>query len=386
MSTNTAAAPTQQVWVNTPVFEGNEKKYLMDCIDTGWVSSGGKYIKQFEEKMAQICNRKFATACTNGTAAIDIAIAALDIQPGDEFIVPSLTIISCVTELARRGAIIVPVDCDESFNMDPTLVGAAITNKTKGIMAVHIYHFPVDLDPILKLAEEHNLFVIEDTAEMIGQTYKGRPCGSFGHISCMSFYPNKHVTCGEGGMVLTNDPELHAKISKLRNLCFEPGKRRFLHFEIGWNCRMTNMQAAVGLAQAEMLEKTLSKKRHIGHYYTELLEGTVGLILPPKTRDGEENVYWVYAVVLDDEVASKYDAEHVMGVLKKRGVDCRPFFLGMHEQPVLKTMKVLDTTKQCLRAERYARNGFYIPSGLALTDDQIRYVAEQVREVMATLQ
>ena len=227
--------------VNVPRLGGNEKKYLAECIETSWISAFGPFVRKFEEAMCKYTGRKFATTCTNGSVAIDIAIAALDLKAGDEVIMPTFTIISCACEMYRRGVKIVTVDCDESFNMDVKQVEAAITDKTKAIMCVHIYHFPCDMDAILSLAKKHNLKVIEDSAELIGATYKGKMCGSFGDISTMSFYPNKHITSGEGGMVLCNDEELAKRVQSFKNLCFKP-PRRFVHEEIGWNGRMTNMQ------------------------------------------------------------------------------------------------------------------------------------------------
>eukprot|EP00944_MAST-04C_sp_MAST-4C-sp1_P004379 g4379.t1 len=372
------------IWVNTPLLDGNEKKYLMECIDTGWISSGGPFIKKFENKMATLCKRKFAIACSNGTAAIDIAVRALGITKGDEVIVPSLTIISCVNELANIGAKIVPVDCDSSFNMDPTEVEKNINLKTKAIIVCHIYHFAANMEKLIALATKHNLYVIEDSAEMIGQTYRGQPCGSFGNISTMSFYPNKHITCGEGGMVFTDDDRLADRCKLLRNLAFDPKGRRFIHHEIGWNYRMTNMQAALGLAQAEKLHDSVRRKREIGNLYTHYLQGIPGIILPPSTLDGESNIYWVYGILIDDSLSSICDADLLMKKLKEKGVDCRPFFWGIHEQPVLQQNGCLVETK-CPLTERYSRYGFYIPSGLGLTNDDILKVSERIKVVVSKL-
>ena len=217
-----APKPVDFIPVNTPIFLGDERKFLLDCIDTGWISSEGSYVKRFEEDMAAYVGRKHAVAVANGTAAIDIAVDALGIGPGDEVIMPTFTIISCVVQIARSGATPVVVDADASMNMDVSKIEGLITPKTKAILVVHLYHFAADMVPILELAKKHNLYVIEDAAEMIGQTYNGKKCGSFGTISTMSFYPNKHVTTGEGGMVLTDDPQLFERIAARRNLCFGP--------------------------------------------------------------------------------------------------------------------------------------------------------------------
>ena len=226
---------TSFIPVNEPLLDGNEKKYLSQCVDSGWISSEGPFVSQFEENFSRRVGRKHGVACANGSAALDIAIAALKLGPGDEVIVPTFTIISCVSSIVRAGATPVFVDSDDdTWNMLPEHVASVITPRTAAIMVVHIYGLPVDMDPILDLAHTHGLCVIEDAAELIGGTYKNMPCGSFGTISTFSFYPNKHITTGEGGMCVTDDPELAERCRSLRNLCFQP-KRRFIHDELGWN-------------------------------------------------------------------------------------------------------------------------------------------------------
>lgn len=250
--------------VNEPVIGEREKELVLECLNTGWISSEGPFVSQFEEAFSRRVGRKHGVACSNGTAALDLAVAALRLSPGDEVILPTFTIISCAAAIVRAGATPVVVDADpDTWNMVPEQVAAAITPRTAAIMVVHIYGLPVDMDPILELADRHQLAVIEDAAELIGGTYKSRPCGSFGHISTFSFYPNKHITTGEGGMVVTDDPDLAARCRSLRNLCFQP-KQRFIHEELGWNYRMTNLQAALGLGQLERLDSALERKREIG--------------------------------------------------------------------------------------------------------------------------
>ncbi len=249
--------------VNEPLLDGNEKKYLAECIDTGWISSEGPFVERFEEGVAQRLGRKYGVAVCNGSAALDVAVAALKLQSGDEVILPTFTIISCAAAIIRAGATPVVVDaCSDTWNMDVEQVAAKITSRTRAIMVVHIYGLPVDVDPILALAAKYQLRIIEDAAEVIGQTYKRRPCGSFGDISTLSFYPNKHVTTGEGGMVLTDDAELAERSRSLRNLCF--GEKRFVHEELGWNFRMSNLQAALGVAQLERLAEFVQRKRKMG--------------------------------------------------------------------------------------------------------------------------
>lgn len=263
--------------VNTPLLDGNEKKYLTECIDSGWISSEGPFIKEFEQQFSARMGRKHGIAVSNGTAAIDAAVEALDIGPGDEVIMPTFTIISCISQIVRNGGLPVLIDSDPiTFNMDVKQVEAKITPRTKAIMIVHIFGLPVDVAPLLDIAKRHGLKVLEDAAEMHGQTYMGKPCGSFGDISTFSFYPNKHITTGEGGMILTDDDELAETCRSLRNLCFQANKR-FVHERLGWNLRMTNMQAALGVAQLERLDEFVLRKREMGKRYTEMLSDCRGV-------------------------------------------------------------------------------------------------------------
>ncbi|MFL9924593.1 DegT/DnrJ/EryC1/StrS family aminotransferase [Herbaspirillum lusitanum] len=365
--------------VNEPLLNGNEKKYLAECIDTGWISSEGPYIKQFEEQFAAKMGRKFAIAVSNGTAALDLAVEALNLQPGDEVILPTFTIISCISQIVRRGAIPVLVDCDpDTWNMTVEQVRLKVGPRTKALMIVHIYGLPVDVAPLLALAQDRGLAVIEDAAEMHGQTYNGKPCGSFGDISVFSFYPNKHITTGEGGMVLTDDEVIAKEIRSLRNLCFEP-PRRFVHERLGWNMRMTNMQAALGVAQLERLDEFVLRKRRMGAVYTDLLSGVSGIQLPLTRTSYAENIYWVFGVVLDDSVS--FDAIEGMRRLAEKGVGCRPFFYPMHLQPVLRKMGLFKGESYPV-AERIAERGFYIPSGMALTEVQMEEVAAKLKEIL----
>lgn len=364
--------------VNEPLLNGNEKKYLFECIETGWISSEGPFIKEFEQKFAARMGRKHGIAVCNGTAAIDAAVEALGIGAGDEVILPAFTIISCVLQIVRSGATPVLVDTDPmTFNMDVTQIEAKITARTKAIMVVHIYGLPVDMYPVLDLCRRYDLKLIEDAAEMIGQTYRGKPCGSFGDISTVSFYPNKHITTGEGGMILTDDDALAENCRELRNLCFKPGKR-FVHERLGWNLRMTNLQAALGVAQLERLDEFLEKKRWIGRRYNELLADLPGVQLPLASTEYAENIYWVYGLMLDESVT--FDVEEAMRRLAKLGVGCRPFFFPMHQQPVLKEMGFFEGEGYPV-ADRLYQRGFYVPSGLALNEEQIGRVACAIREV-----
>ena len=366
--------------VNTPLLDGNEKKYLSECIDTGWISSEGPYVKQFEEQFATRVERKYGVAVSNGSAALDVAVAALGIGPGDEVILPTFTIISCAASIVRAGATPVVVDSDPAtWNMDVQQIAAKLTGRTRAIMVVHIFGLPVDIDPILQLADRHGLRIIEDAAELIGQDYKGKPCGSFGDISTFSFYSNKHVTTGEGGMITTDNEELANRCRSLRNLCFDENNR-FIHRELGWNYRMTNFQAAVGVAQLERLDNHIERKRQIGEFYTSQLRDIRAIELPVSECSYARNIYWVYGVVLKDDI--RFDAKGAMRQLGERGIGTRPFFWPMHEQPVFKKQKLFDGV-ECPVAERIARRGFYIPSGLAITKSQQEKVVKAMREVFA---
>jgi perosamine synthetase len=365
--------------VNTPLLDGNEKKYLNECIDTGWISSEGPFVKRLEEEMAKRVGRKYAIAVANGSVALDAAIEAIGIKKGDEVIMPTFTIISCAAPIVRAGAKPVLIEVDEStWNMKVEDIEAKITSRTKAIMVVHIYGLPVDMDPVLAIARKYGLKVIEDAAEVIGQTYKGKECGSLGDISTFSFYPNKHVTTGEGGMILTDDAQLAEKCRELRNLCFIP-PRRFIHKELGWNFRMTNLQAALGVAQLEQLDRFIAIKRKVGNLYNQLLKNTEGVQLPLAKTDYAENIYWVYGVVLNDDIP--FDALQAMDKLGKLGIGTRPFFYPMHMQPVFRK-KRLFSKEHYPTAERIAERGFYLPSGLALTDEDVHISAEKLISIL----
>ncbi|HWA70551.1 MAG TPA: DegT/DnrJ/EryC1/StrS family aminotransferase [Rhizomicrobium sp.] len=366
--------------VNRPDLTGREREYLLECIDTEWISSEGPFVERFEAAMAARAGRKYGIAVANGSVAIDVALGLLNIGPGDEVILPSFTIISCAASVVRAGATPVLVDSDpHTWNMNVEQVARKITPRTKAIMVVHIYGLPVDMGPLLALSEKHGIPIVEDAAEMHGQTWNGRPCGSFGAASTFSFYPNKHVTTGEGGMVVTDDFALAERARRLRNLCFI-AERRFVHEELGWNFRMTNMQAALGVAQLERLDEFVTRKRRMGARYSELLAGTPGLELPPTATNYAESIYWVYGLVLADDVG--FDAREMMKRLAKHGIGTRPFFWPMHEQPVFQRMGLFKDERYPV-AERLARRGFYLPSGLGLREGELERSAAATRAVMA---
>lgn len=361
--------------VNIPLLSGNEKKYLIECIETGWISSEGPFVKKFEEQFSEKVNQKYGIAVANGTGAIDIAVEALGIVKDDEVIMPTFTIISCITQIIKKGAKPIFIDSDPiTWNMDVSQIEAKITKKTKAIMVVHIYGLPADLQPVLNLAKKYNLKVIEDAAEMHGQNYNGKPCGSFGDISIFSFYPNKHITTGEGGMIVTSDENLAEKCRSYRNLCFQPQKR-FVHEELGWNYRMTNLQAALGVAQLENIKYHIQRKREIGNLYNQNLKNKTSFQLPLEKTAYAENIYWVFGLVAESEAQK----EAMVKKLNDAKIGTRPFFWCMHEQPVFQKMGLFKNESYPV-AEKLARNGFYVPSGLGLSNDEIYEVCKVILE------
>ena len=364
--------------VNEPLFNGNEKKYLNQCIDDAWISSEGAFVKEFEEKFSSYIGLKYGVAVCNGTVALETALAAAGIKKGDEVIMPTFTIISCAIAAIRLGAKPVLVDSEpETWNMDVNQIEPKIISKTKAIMPVHIYGHPVDMDPVMELAEKYNLKVIEDAAEVHGALYKGKKAGSIGEVGCFSFYANKIITTGEGGMVVTDNEEIAENARAYRNLCFKP-ERRFYHTELGYNFRMTNLQAAVGVAQLEQIDRFIELRRANARKYTDRLKKIVG-IKTPVEKEGAKNVYWMYAVELseDQSINAAQMAQH----LAEKGIATRPFFLGLHEQPVFHKMGLF-IGEQYPIAERIARQGLYLPSGHTLTDEQINYICDAIELII----
>jgi perosamine synthetase len=374
--------------VNEVLLGQKELEYVSECVNTGWVSSAGRFIEEFETRWAAYCGRRYGIAVSNGTVALQLAMTSLGLEPGDEVILPTFTIISCALAVVYTGAVPVLVDSDpRTWCMDVDKVQARITPRTRAIMPVHIYGHPVDMDPLLELAQKHGLAIVEDAAEAHGAEYlSGRHgshptwqrCGSFGTLSCFSFYANKLITTGEGGMVLTDDPQLADKARSLRNLCFQP-KRRFFHEELGFNFRLTNLQAALGLAQLERMDEIVARKRRMGQTYATRLGDIEGLELPVEEA-WARSVYWMYGVVPPDNIGM--DANMLAQKLREHDIETRPFFLGMHEQPVLQSRGLFPKERYPV-AERIARQGLYLPSGVALTEGQLEQVCEAVHEVLS---
>jgi perosamine synthetase len=364
--------------VNEPLFISDEKKYLAKCIDSGWISSEGPFVKEFEEKFSSYVGKKYGIAVSNGTAALEMAMGAIGIKPGDEVILPTFTIISCLNAILTYGGKPVFVDSEpETWNVDSDKIEEKITKKTKAIMVVHIYGHPCDMDKIMKIAKKYNLLVIEDAAEVHGAEYNGEKCGSFGDISCFSFYANKIITTGEGGMVLTNNKKYAERARMLRNLGFIK-KKRYYHKELARNYRMTNLQAAIGVAQIRNIKKLIKIKRENARKYTEKLKDVKRIKLPAE-KEWAKNVYWMYGIVLDE--ATGFNAETFAKKLAGKGIDTRPFFYPLHLQPLLKEFKIRSKGKYPV-AEKIAKQGLYLPSGLGLKDWQIDQVCRTIKKLL----
>ena len=368
-----------KVPVNEPYLFGNEKKYLLKCLNDGFISSSGQFVKEFEKRFAKRVNRKFAVTVSSGTAALQLAFESLNIKKREEVILPSFTIISCILPVIRSGAIPVLIDSDPvTWNMDVNKIEKKITSKTRAIIAPHIYGLPIDMDPLLKIAQKYKLKVIEDAAEVLGLKYKNKECGSFGDVSTFSFYANKHITTGEGGIIVTNSKQIAEKCKSLRNICFN-NKRRFLHYDLGWNYRFTNLQSAIGLAQLQKLNRFIVKKRSIGKIYNKELSKIKIFHTPLDKKEYAKNIYWVYGLVLKKN--SPISLNTLMKKLKQEGIDTRNFFWPLHQQPVLKQMGFFKKTKLPV-AEYLSKNGLYLPSGLALTSLQQKYVVSKIKKIL----
>jgi perosamine synthetase len=365
---------TRIIPVCEPTLNGNEAEYVLDCIESNWISSAGKYIPRFEEDFAEACGTRYGVACVNGTVALHLALATLGIGPGDEVILPTFTMIATINAVTYTGATPVLVDSEPvTWNMDLNQVADKITPRTRVVMPVHTYGHPVDMDPLLELAERHGLYIIEDAAEAHGAEYKGRRAGSLGHAGCFSFYANKVITTGEGGMITTDDPDIAQLASHLRDHAFSD-ERHFWHKYLGFNYRMTNLQAAVGLAQTEQMESFVRARRANAARYTAALQSIPGIVTPPEA-DWAKSVFWMYSILVEDEFGMTRD--QLRAYLAEHGIETRTFFIPMHLQPIY---------YQAFKGQRYpvsemlCQRGFYLPSASSLTPREIDYITEMVRQ------
>ena len=367
--------------VNEIKLSGNEKKYVDQCIRTNWISSEGSFVKKFEKDFSNLVQKKYSIAVSSGTAALQLAFESLNLKEGDEIILPSFTIISCILPIIRLKLKPIFIDADiNTWNMNVEHVEKKISKKTKVILVSHIYGLPTEMIGISKLAKKYNIKIIEDAAEAHGLKYKDKYCGWYGDISIFSFYANKLITTGEGGMILTNNKNIFEKCQNLRNLYFGK-KNRFQHFHMGWNYRMTNIQAAIGCAQLENINLHIKKKREIGKLYQKYIKITDNFQLPEIKINGAENIYWVFGIVLKGKFKNK--VKKITTILnKKYNIGTRPFFWPLHKQPILSNIKFKIDKKNLTISENISKNGFYIPSGLGIRKSEIKYVSDVINEVL----
>ena len=362
-----------------PLLEGNELKYVSEAIKTGWISSNGKFVKLFEEKFAEYCGVKYAVSTCNGTVALHLALISLGIGKGDEVIIPCFTMIASAFSICYTGAMPVFVDVDkDTWNINPNLIEEKITARTKAIMPVSIFGYPCEMDKIRKIAKKHNLFIIEDAAESHGAEYKGVKTGNLADITSFSFYANKNLTTGEGGMVVTNSENFYKNALYYKNLCFPlDGSRNYIHDDIGFNYRMSNIHAAIGLAQVEKADYYREKRILNGKMYRELLKDVPGIFFQ-KDRDYVLNVYWMNGLFIDTKIYGKTRNDLIF-FLKNKGVDTRLFFTGMHKQESLKKYGC-DMKGDYPVTDNLATNGFYLPSSSSLTPEEIEYICKLIKE------
>jgi perosamine synthetase len=362
--------------VSRPHFWGGEKAKVCEAIERGWISSRGGFLDEFESKFAERLGVAHAVSASSGTAAVHLALSALDLSASDEVIVPDFTMISPVLGVMACGAVPVPIDADVTWNMDPDRIERALTPRTRAIVVVHTYGHPARIDRIMEIAHRHDLRVIEDAAEALGARAFGRPIGSFGDLAIFSFYANKALTTGEGGMVVTHDARLCERLRAKRNLCFGSDEEtRFVHSDIGFNYRMTNLQAAVGVVQLEHLDEAVAAKISIARQYDELLSDIPGITLPPDSLWGP-NVYWVYAILI--EAAFGVDRKSVQSELKRQGIETRRFFHPLHRQPIMPQVGIRGTFP---RSIELSEKGLYLPSYVGMEPETIRQVVEHLARI-----
>lgn len=365
----------KKIQVAVPNLSGNEKKYVDDCLDTTWISSNGKYVKQFEDEFAKYVNSKNAISCCNGTVALHVPLIALGLQPGDEVIIPSLTYIATANSVRYCGAAPVFADClKDTWNIDPEDIKRKITNRTKGIMPVHLYGNPCDMDAIMEIAKEHNLFVLEDAAECHGAEYKGKKAGTIGQAGIFSFFGNKIITCGEGGMIVTNDEKLDAQMRQLKGQGQDPN-RRYWFTEVGYNYRMTNVAAAIGLGQLEKIDEHIQERKNVASWYFEEFKDFSEYVDIQKVTEGADSVWWMFSVLLKDSV--KISRDDVMGKMDDMGIETRPVFYPMHIMPVYE-----DKNANCPVSEYVASRGMNLPTHALLSKEDVKYVCDTLKGII----
>jgi len=353
-----------------PKLGKKEMQYVTDCLNSGWISSKGEFIQRFEEKFSRYCGARYGVATSSGTTALHLAVATLGIGLGDEVIIPSFTMIATANAVVYTGAKPVLVDSEKrTWNINVDKIEEKITKNTKAVMVVHTYGHPVNMGPLLDLAEDHNLLVIEDAAEAHGAEYNAKRVGALGELGCFSFYANKIITTGEGGMLVTNNEDLADKAKLLRDQAFDREKR-FWHRYIGFNYRITNLQAAIGVAQMEKIDAFVETRRRNAHLYNSLLKDVNGITLPPEAK-WAKSVYWMYSILIESSFSMGRDK--LMEYLARKGVETRNFFYPIHKQPVYSGRY---KGEKYPVAEQLSCKGVNLPSGNTLGKGQIEYVVE----------
>ncbi len=359
--------------IAVPLLNGNEKQYVNECLDSTWISSKGKFIDLFENEFASFCDTKYGLSCSNGTVALHLPLIAYNLQAEDEVIVPTLTYIATANAVKYCGATPVFVDCEEdTWNMDPLKIEEKITEKTKGIIVVHLYGNPVDMDPIMEIAKKYNLFVIEDAAEAHGAIYKGRKVGSIGHVGVFSLFGNKIITTGEGGMVVTNDKQLADKMRLLKGQGMDP-ERRYWFSVIGYNYRMTNIQAAIGLAQIENIDNHIQNRKRVSEWYKKFIkEMDLNINIQTDCKDST-NVFWMFSVLLKEN--SRVTRDELMGKLLEDGIETRPVFYPLHQMP-----PYFEDTMAYKNSDKIAQSGLNLPSHGLLTEEDVEYICSCIKK------
>ena len=366
--------------VNIPKIFKEDKHNISSCLKENWISSEGSFVKEFEYKFSKFNERKYGIAVSSGTAALEIALKCLNLKKNSEVIFPTFSIISTALCVVKLGLKPILVDADlQNWNMIPNEIIKKINKKTKAIIITHIYGFPVDMKEILKIAKKRKIKIIEDAAEMIGQKYKNKKCGSFGDVSTFSFYANKHITTGEGGMILTNDVKIYEKCKSLRNLCFGEGNKRFNHDDIGWNYRMTNLQAALGCGQLNNISWILKRKREIGKRYHSKLKNNKSIFIQNLSNEYSKNIFWIVGVLIRKKTNLKRDS--LVKKMLNHKIQTRNFFYPMHKQTIFKKMNIFKDKTNYPNAEYLSKNGFYLPSGLGIKNFEIDYICKILNKI-----
>ena len=367
--------------VSSPVITKSDIKSINNVIKNGWISSEGPDVKKFEKNFSLFIGHKYSIAVSSGTAALEIAVKSLKLKKGDEIIIPNFTIISNAIAVLKENLKIQLVDCEiKDWNMSIPEIEKKITKKTKAIIATHIYNFPMRVDLLKKICKKKNIIIIEDAAEVVGQKLNNKLCGSFGDISIFSFYANKQITTGEGGMITTNNKKFYEQSKSLRNLCFGK-KNRFNHEDIGWNYRMTNIQATLGISQLKRINSIVNKRHKIGKEYFRRLKDNKNIYIPETKRPYAKNIYWVIAIVITNKNL-KIDAKKLMKKLMYYGIQTRPFFWPMHKQKILKKKYQINKNSNYKNSEYISKFGLYLPSGLNIKTTQIRFICNKVNSIL----